>query len=68
MVVASPGEFDGLAVGVVHRDLAGLAGNHAADAPERQFEAGGDLPDGLRLCRRCGEAEFVVVAAGELAF
>jgi hypothetical protein len=47
-------------------DFAGRASGHFADAPERQFKAGGDLAM-AGCCAGGGEAEFVVVAAGQLA-
>src|SRR5690242_14296521 len=63
VLVASMVELDRLAVGVIDRDAAGFAGHripvfqgeggarrlHGADAPQRQFEIGGDLADGQAL-------------------
>ena len=68
MVVSLLTEFDGLAIGVEDGDLAGRAGHHLADVPERQFQRRGNLRDGQALRAGGGETEFVVVAAGQLAF
>ena len=66
MVVSLACDFDGFAVRIEDGDVAGRAGGHFADVPQRKFGSGGDLGDGQALGAGGGEAEFVVVAAGQL--
>ena len=67
MVEAVPVAGDGIAVGSRTDTAPAAPGHHFADAPEGQLEVGGDAADGQALVGGGGKAEFVVVAAGQLA-
>src|SRR5574343_41069 len=68
VIVTASLEADRLAVRVENGDVACFACVHFTNAPERQIELGRQLADGLRGAAGGGEAEFVIVAARQLAF